>query len=61
MPQNAVLEDQGRVTKIQDLVHTLRTQSRTESVIADLSKTGVFQWIQRGISEGSKIGKYCMI
>ena len=40
--QNAVLENQGRVTKIQDLVHTLKTQYRTESVIADLSKTGVF-------------------
>ena len=37
--QNAVLEDQGRVTKIQDLVHTLRTESRTESVIADFSET----------------------
>ena len=37
-PQNAALEDQGRVTKIQDLVHTLRTQSRTESFIADFSK-----------------------
>ena len=36
------LKNQGRVTKIQDLVHTLKTQYRTESVIADLSKTGVF-------------------
>ena len=42
VPHNAVLEDQGRVTKIQDLVHTLRTQSRTESVIADLNKTREF-------------------
>ena len=40
--QNAVLENQGRVTKIQDLVYTLKTQYRTEYVIADLSKTGVF-------------------
>ena len=39
VPQNAVLEDQGRVTRIQDLVHTVRTQYRTESVIADLSET----------------------
>ena len=42
VPQNAVLEDQGRVTKIQDLVQTPRTQSWTESVIADLKKTGDF-------------------
>ena len=35
VPQNAALEDQGRMTKIQILVHTLRTQSRTESVIVD--------------------------
>ena len=42
VPQNAVLEDKGRVTKIQDLVHTLKPQSRTESVIADLNKTGEF-------------------
>ena len=39
VPQNAVFEDHGRVTKIQDLVHTLRTQSQTESVVADLQKT----------------------
>ena len=39
VPQNAVLEDQGRAPKIQDVVHTLRTQSRTESVITDLNKT----------------------
>ena len=38
VPLNAVPEDQGRVTKIQDLVYTLRT----ESVIADLTKTGEF-------------------
>ena len=47
VPQIAVLEDQGRVTKIQDLVHTLRTQNRTESVFADLlSKTGKVQYVQ---------------
>ena len=39
VPQNAVLEDQGRAPKIQDVVHTLRTQYRTESVITDLNKT----------------------
>ena len=39
VPQNAVLQDQGRVTKTQDLVHALRTQNRTEYVIAELSKT----------------------
>ena len=40
--ENAVLEDQGRVTNIQGLVDTLRTQHRTESVIADMNKTGEF-------------------
>ena len=40
IPQDAVLEDQGRMTKIRELVKTLRTEYRTESVIADMSKTG---------------------
>ena len=40
VPPTAVLEDQVRVTKIQDLVHTLKTQYRTVSVIAILGKTG---------------------
>ena len=40
--ENAVLEDQGRGTKFQDLLLTLRTQSRAESVIVDLNQTGVF-------------------
>ena len=40
VPQNAVLEDQGRMAKIRrELVKTLRTEHRTESVIADLGKT----------------------
>ena len=44
IPQNAVLEDQGSMTtKIQYLVQTLRTQHQTESVIADLNKTGNVQ------------------
>ena len=40
VPQNAVLEDQGRMIKIRDFMKTLRTEYRRESVIADLSKTG---------------------
>ena len=46
VPHKEVLEDQGRVTKIQDLALTLRTQqSGTESVIADLKKTGEFNTV----------------
>ena len=42
-PQDAVREDQGRMTKKnQDLLDKLRTEYRTESVIADLSKTREF-------------------
>ena len=52
--QNAVLEDQGRVTKIQDLVHTLRTQSRTESVIIDLKKTREFNTFSEESKRPSK-------
>ena len=40
--EDAVLEDQGRMTKIQEKVVKLRTEHRTESVIPDLSKTGEF-------------------
>ena len=39
---DAVLGDQGRMTKIQKMVDKLRTEYRTESVIADFSKTGQF-------------------
>ena len=42
VPQDAALEDQQRLTKTQDLMHTLTTQSRTESVIDDLKKTEEF-------------------
>ena len=49
-PQSAVLKDQGRMTKIQNLVHTLRTQSRRKSVITDRKKTGEFNML----SEESK-------
>ena len=41
-PQKAVFEDRGRTSMIQNLAHTLRTQSRTESMITDLQKTDVF-------------------
>ena len=47
VPQNAVLQDQGRMTKIQDLVHTLRTQSQTESFITDLKCTGDFKMFSK--------------
>ena len=58
VPQNAVPEDQGRVTKIRDLVKTLSTEYRTESVTADLSKTGGIQQIQWGIhKDHPKVGK----
>ena len=33
-----MLEDQGRMTKIQELANTLRSEYQTESVIADLGK-----------------------
>ena len=46
-----MLEDQGRVTRIKNLVHTPRTKSRTESVIADLGQTGEFK------KDHPKIGK----
>ena len=38
----AVLEDQGRTNRIQKLAHALKTHSRTEALITDLQKTGVF-------------------
>ena len=47
VPQNAVLQDQGRMTKIQDLVHALRTESQTESVITDLKWTGDFKMLSK--------------
>ena len=36
------LKIEGRMTKIRDLVHKLRIEYRTESVIADQSRTGEF-------------------
>ena len=42
VPQTTVLEDQGKMTEIRDLVNTLRTACPTESVIADLSNPGQF-------------------
>ena len=38
IPQAAVLEDQGRQPKIQELVDTLRSEYQTESVVADLRR-----------------------
>ena len=38
IPQEAVLEDQGRKTKIQELVDKLRSEKQTKSVIVDLRK-----------------------
>ena len=40
--QSALLEDQGRMTKIRELVKALRTEYRTESAMADSSETGEF-------------------
>ena len=45
-PQNTVLQDQGRMTKIRGLVNKLRTEYRTESVITDLDNTKKIQQIQ---------------
>ena len=57
VPQSAGLEDQGRLTKIRDLVKTLRTEYRTESVIADLSKTREFNRFSEAFKKTAKIGK----
>ena len=51
IPQNTVLQDQRRMTKIRGLVNKLRTEYRTESVITDLNKTGEFN----KLSEESKM------
>ena len=37
-PKDAVLEDQGRTTKIQEMVDTLRTGYQSESIVTDLGK-----------------------
>ena len=37
-----MLEDQGKMVKIQELVDKLRSEHQTESVIGDLSKKGKF-------------------
>ena len=42
IPQDAVLEDQGRMTQIQELVDKLRSEYQTESIVADLGKKGNF-------------------
>ena len=56
--QNAVLEDQGRM--IRDSAHTLRTEDQTESVIADLSKTGNFhRFSEESKNAIRKLGKMC--
>ena len=36
IPEDAVLEDQGRMTKIQELVDKLQSEYQSESVIADV-------------------------
>ena len=40
IPQDAVLEDHGRMTKIQELVDKLRSEYQAESIVADLGKKG---------------------
>ena len=57
VPKNAVLEDQGRMTKIQNLVNTLRTQYRTESVIANFCLTGKFNRFTEETPKTSKIAE----
>ena len=46
IPQDAVLEDRGRVTKIQELVDKLRSEYRTDSVIAALRRKWKIQQVQ---------------
>ena len=43
IPQDAELEDQERMTKIQEVVDKVRSEYQTESVVADLSKKGKFK------------------
>ena len=40
IPQDAVVEDQERMTKIQEKVDKLRTGYHTKSIIEDVGKTG---------------------
>ena len=47
IPQDALLEDQGRMTNIQELVDKLRSEYQTESVISDL-------WEKRKINKFSE-------
>ena len=59
IPQDTVLEDEERMTKIQELVDKLRAGYHTESIIAELRKRGKIQQIQRRIeSYNSSVGKY---
>ena len=39
-PQDTVIEDRERMSKIQELVGKLRTEYQTESIVADLVKKG---------------------
>ena len=50
IPQDAVIEDRERRSKIQELVDKLPTGCQTESIIKDLRKTGKFN----GFSEASR-------
>ena len=60
IPQDGVLEDQGRMTVIQELVDKLRSEYQTESNVADLRKVMKIQQVQqKNIKKyNSKIGKY---
>ena len=42
VPQDAALEDQERLSKIQEVADKLRTGHQTESIIGDLVKKGKF-------------------
>ena len=49
VPQDAVLDDRERMSKIQEMVDMLRTGHQTESSMADLGKKGEIQQVQRSI------------
>ena len=60
VPHIAVLVDQGRTSRIQELAHTPNTHSRTEALITDLQKTDVFNpFSQESKRTIHNLGKSC--
>ena len=43
IPQDGVLEDQGRMTNIEELLEKLRTGYQTASIVTDLDKKRIFK------------------